>query len=255
MRGNVPMRPFRHPMQPTRSWAAVATSLLFGLLMGACAGSPGSSALPDDGPPVSVSNAAASRLFEKVLSAVESAAQTQSVRFTVTDEEVTSALALGAQFVTFTPAGPVIDGLPGSPDSQSAPGLQGLGLPDSSGQGGGLSLSNLGLKVEEPQVRFTGDGRMILEGFGRVGSWRQPVRVVMAPRATEGELDLHFVEGRIGSLPLPAFVFNPIGKALSSLILAGSDTLDIREISINQGSMTLAGAWVGGNPLDRLPSP
>lgn len=234
----------------------LALAVLCGVLVSACGGSQTSAVLPDDGPAVPVSKEAASRLFEKVLSAVESAAQTQSVSFTVTDEEVTSALALGAQYVTFTPAGPIINGVPGSQSGQSAPGLKGMGQPDTGvGGDGALSLSNFGLKVEAPQVRFAKDGRMTLEGYGRVGSWRQPVRVVMAPRATDGELDLHFVEGRIGSLPLPAFIFNPIGKGLASLILAGSDSLKIHEISIQQGSMTLSGEWVGGNPLESLPSP
>jgi hypothetical protein len=242
--------------RPSRLWMGISLAVLFGVLVSSCAGTQTGAFLPDEGPAVPVSKQAASRLFEKVLSAVESAAQTQSVRFTLTDEEVTSALALGAQFVTFTPAGPVIQGLPGSQSAQGAPGLEGMGQPNANGGGNGaFSLTNFGLKIEKPQVRFTGDGRMILEGYGRVGSWRQPVRAVMAPRASDGELDLHFVKGRIGSLPLPAFIFNPIGKALASLILAGSDSLKIHEISIQQGSMTLSGEWVGGNPLQSLPSP
>lgn len=235
---------------------ASIAALLLGLLLGGCGGFQADATLPNEGPAVPVSKAAATRLFEKVVSAVESAAETQSVMFTVTDEEVTSALALGAQYVTFTPAGPVIAGLPGSPGSQSAPGLEGLGLPGTNGQNdGSLSLSSLGLKIESPQVRFTADGQMVLEGYGRVSRWRQPVRVVMAPRASDGELDLHFVEGQIGGLPLPAFVFNPIGKALAAVILAGSDSVQIHEISIKQGAMTVSGQWVGGNPLQGLPSP
>ncbi len=135
-----------------RSWRRVAWPMLVGLLLGACVGSETAATLPDDGPAVPVSKAAATRLFQKVISAVESAATTQSLEFTVTDEEVTSALALGAEYVTFTPAGPVINGLPGIQNGQTAPGLGGLGVPGSSDQGdGSLSLSNLGLKVESPR--------------------------------------------------------------------------------------------------------
>lgn len=232
-----------------------AASLVLSLLLGACGGSQAGPTLPDEGPPVPVSKEAATRLFEKVLGALESAALTKSVQFAVTDEEVTSALALGAQYVAFTPAGPVIQGLPGSPGGQSAPGLEGLGQAGSGADDGGFSLSNLSLKIESPQVRFTSDGQMIVEGYGRIGSWRQPLRVVTAPRASDGELDLQFVEGQIGGLPLPAFIFNPIGKALAALILAGSDSVQVHEIRIQQGTMTVSGAWVGGNPLEGLPSP
>lgn len=231
----------------------------------------GDAELPDDGPAVAVSGAAAARFFSKALASGQSAANTQSVRFTVTQEEATSALAIGAQLAAFSQGGPAFDGL----DSlQGIPGAdfdqllqaQGDSLPEGlppeltgllggTGLGGGSSsgigLPDLRLKLEEPQVYFKSDGRLILRGYGRLWRWRQPIRVVVAPAASGDSIDLDFVEGQLGSLPLPELLFDPVGKLLANVLLAGRDYAEISELTVGDGTMTFAGSL----HLDELPTP
>lgn len=231
----------------------------------------GRAELPDDGPAVAVSGAAASRFFSKALASGQSAATTQSVRFTVTQEEATSALAIGAQLAAFSQAGPAFDGLDslqgvpgtdleqllgakgGSVPDGLPPGLTGLfgGKGSQSGGVSGPSLPDLRLKLEEPQVYFKVDGRLILRGYGRLWRWRQPIRVVVAPSAIDNALDLDFVEGQLGPLPLPEFLFDPIGKLLAKVLLAGRDYAEISELTVGNGTMTFAGSL----HLDELPAP
>jgi hypothetical protein len=227
--------------------------------------------LPDDGPPVPVSGAAAASFFSKALASSESAATSQKVRFTVTQEEATSALAIGAQLAALSPGGPAFDGLdslqgiPGADFDQLLqahgdslpdglpPELTGLlgGADVDGGPSSGLGLPDLRLKLEEPQVYFKNDGRLILRGYGRLWRWRQPIRVVVAPAANGDSLDLDFVEGQLGPLPLPEFLFDPVGKLLAKVLLAGRDYAEISELTVGNGTMTFAGSL----HLSELPTP
>ncbi|MDX1599983.1 MAG: hypothetical protein R3191_00560 [Anaerolineales bacterium] len=214
----------------------------------------GEAELPDDGQPVPVSQQAAASFVTKVIVAGEQATNQQSVRFTVTEQEVTSALSYGAELAAYSQGGPMFEGL-GSlpvddlpadqlpPEAQRfrdlAESLGGL-TGDREGSGGGL-LPDLRLKLEEPQVYFRADGRMIVRGYGVLWRWRQPLRVVIAPRASEGELELDFVEGQLGSLPLPEFLFDPLGNLLSQALLAGQDYAAITELTVGDGVLTFAG--------------
>lgn len=211
--------------------------------------------LPDDGPAVPVSQEAAASFVIKVLAVGDQASQSQSVRFTVTQEEVTSALSYGAEIAAYSQGGPLFEGLGDLPvedlpadelpaEAQRfrdlAESLGGLTGSQDSERGGGL-LPDLRLKLEEPQVYFRGDGRMILRGHGVLWRWRQPLRVVIAPRAAEGELELDFVEGQLGALPLPEFLFDPLGDLISRALLAGQEYAAITEITVTEGVLTFAG--------------
>lgn len=210
--------------------------------------------LPDDGPPVAVSRSAAVSFVTKVIAIGQQASSTQSVRFTVTEEEVTSALAFGSDLAVYARGGPVFEGLSElelgdlptedlPPEAQRFRQLaESLGRVSGGGDQGDRGLISLfRLRLEEPQVYFRADGRMIVRGVGRFARWRQPLRVVIAPRARQGELELDFVEGQLGSLPLPEFLFDPLGNLLSQVLLAGQDYATITELTVADGSLTFAG--------------
>ncbi len=237
------------------------------LLMAAIACSlPSSEAaeLPDDGPAVAVSKAAAVSFVTKVISIGGQASTTQSVRFTLTQEEVTSALTYGSDLAVYAQGGAVFEGLSnlemGDVPTEELPPVaqrfrrlaESLGRVAGNEEGGARGLISLfRLRLEEPQVYFKSDGRMIVRGVGRLARWRQPLRVVIAPRVREGEIEFDFVEGQLGALPLPEFLFDPLGGLLSQVLLAGQDYAAIRELTVGNGTLTFAGEL--RVPLDSQP--
>ena len=207
----------------------------------------GEAALPDDGPPVAVSQAAASSFASKAMASADGSGR---VSFTITQEEATSALAIGAQLISISEENPLLEGagdipdripldqLPG--DLEVTPEIEALLQRLRFGDGSGTNLSSLRLGLEEPQVYFKGDGRMIVRGYGRVLNQRLPLRLVTRPRAASGELVLDFVEGQIGRIPLPEFLFDPLGRMLSSLILAGQNYAEISQLNVGNGTLTFS---------------
>jgi hypothetical protein len=79
--------------------------------------------------------------------------------------------------------------------------------------------------------------------YGQVRNVRQPLRVVVAPRARQGEMVLDFVEGNLGPVDLPEGVFDVVGKGLAKVILAGQNWAEINEITVAQSTLTLRGRY------------
>jgi hypothetical protein len=77
----------------------------------------------------------------------------------------------------------------------------------------------------------------------RLLRWQQPVHLMVAPRATRGELALDFASGRVGPVRLPEFVFGPLGRALAQVVLTGQAFAEITEISVQEGRLTVAGRY------------
>lgn len=232
--------------------------VLAALLLSACGGF-GDDQIELEPPPVPVSTEAAERFFSKAMAAGQQALMDQSVHLTITDEEVTSALALVTRFVAFSPTGVSIDRemLPEGeqlPSNMELPeGLRDVLPLDPDGDGPGLLggfADSLRLKILDPQVRFTAEGQIDMRATGRVGERERSVHLVLAPRASQGELELDFVEGNLGGLPIPELIFDPIGNLLARLILAGQDYIQVNEITVVHGSLTLSGEWTGVNPLE-----
>lgn len=226
-----------------------AASLALALAAGACfLPGVGEATLPDDGPPPAVSQSAAQSFAQKVLA---SAGGDGTVRFTITQQEATSAVAVLAEMTAVSGDNPLLEGAGQLPDQIPLEGIPGglevtpeieallerLRGPD----GQGPDLSGLRLEVDQPEIHFKGDGRMILRGYGVLGSWRLPLRVVTRPRAGQGELMLDFVEGQIGRLPLPEFLFDPLGSMVSRALLAGQDYAEISELTVGSGTLTFSG--------------
>lgn len=176
---------------------------------------PGSDpALPDDGPRQPVSEEAARRLIERAVAAGRSAQESGTLTLTMSDVEVTSLLALPQAQL----------------DAILAQQPEGVDLPE-----------NLDLPLADPQVYFKADGTIVIRGRLTAAGRSQPVRIVAAPRASQGELVLDFVEGRLGPLPLPEGLFDPIGDLVAAGILAGQSIAEITLIQVTDGEMTVSG--------------
>jgi hypothetical protein len=226
-----------------------AASLALALAAGACfIPGVGEATLPDDGPPVPVTQAAAESFSQKVLAGAQGDGTFQ---FTITQQEATSAVAILAELAEFSGDSPILEGagqipdqipleeLPG--DLEVTPAIEALLERLQGADGQGPDLSGLRMELDQPEIYFKGDGRMILRGYGVLGSWRLPLRVVTQPRASQGEIVLDFVEGQIGRLPLPEFLFDPLGKLMAQALLAGREYAEISELTVGPGTLTFRG--------------
>jgi hypothetical protein len=206
--------------------------------------------LPDDGPAPQVSQELAVRFIENTVVAGQTAFNSGVFSLTVTQDEVTSFLVFGADLVEQIQAVESVEGL------EALEGLEGTeqpfdleiwrrlfeeqgGLPD-------VQLPDLSLRlgIEEPQVYFKANGHIVIRGFGELRGRRQPVRVVVAPRAADGELVLDFVEGTLGPVPVPEALFDRIGEVLAEAILTGQSYLQVAEVtavSVGDGTLTVSG--------------
>jgi hypothetical protein len=106
-----------------------------------------------------------------------------------------------------------------------------------------LDPSNLALRlsIREPQVRFTGDGRIDVRGYVTFLFWKWPVHAIVSPRASRGEMELDFVEGKLGPITMPEAAFDLVGKGLAGALLAGQDYAEISEIKASKGKLTVQG--------------
>jgi hypothetical protein len=217
------------------------------MLLTSCAGSGLLEAeLPDDGPLPPTSTAAARRFAEKAVAAGESVGGAGYFTIDLTEEEVTSFLNIGVVLLQRFQSVP----LESVEQLQSIPELEGIDdlerwqelldqrerLPDLGG--GRLRLR---LRIEEPAVHFRSNGHIIVRGSIRFMIVDLPVRIVAAPRASRGEIVLDFVEGQLGPVPMPEFVFDYLGRQLSRAILAGREYGEITEITVGDGVLTISG--------------
>lgn len=205
--------------------------------------------LPDDGAAPVTSAASARRFVEKALAAGQLAAETGRFELTVTEGEVTSFLNIGVLLLRQSQRLPLED----LDQIQDVPGLEGVDI----GQwqelleqrerlpGGDRRRFLLRLTVHDALVRFRSNGHMVVRGDVRLLILRLPVRVVAAPRASEGELVLDFVEGQVAAVPMPELIFDLLGRGLSSAILLGQDYAQVTEITIGPGTLTVRGRYEG----------
>lgn len=233
-------------------WLSVAVILIVSLFVGACQTPDFLQAeLPDDGLPIATSFVAAQRLIEKVSTAGEQAANTGKLNITVTQEEVTSLLSIGSQIseqLRVYDVGSLQD-LQGIQQTTNAPELENLTAWTDLLEGrdglSSLGLSELALRlaIAEPEVYFKGNGQVIVRGYGKLLVLRQPLRLVLAPRASDGELVLDFVEGNLGPVGVPESLVDQIGKGLATVIMAGEDHAVINKIQVSEGKLRLTGRY------------
>jgi len=104
-------------------------------------------------------------------------------------------------------------------------------------------IPRLRVGLRKAQVLFKADGRVIARGYLAFLKWRVPVRIVVAPHATEGEMVLDFVEGSIGRVQMPEIIFDLLGKGIAKLLLAGQDYAEISQIQVGAGTFAIAGQY------------
>jgi len=117
------------------------------------------------------------------------------------------------------------------------------GLFGTDGQPRERLIPKLRIGLREPQVHFKADGRVIARGYLALLKWRISVRVVVAPRAVEGEIELDFVEGQIGPVKAPELIFDLLGKGIAELLLAGQAYAEITQIQVEAGILTISGRY------------
>jgi hypothetical protein len=230
-----------------RFFSLVAVALLAAFLAAGCQ----QADLPDDGPPIVPSEQAARRFVEKVAAAGESAVESKKLSLTVTQEEVTSFLSIGSRLAEQYQEMQVdsLQDLQRLEDTQNFDGLDELpewlkklqeqgDLPD-------VRLPDFDLRVviKEPQVYFHDNGHVVIRGYGEALGQRQPLRLVLAPHAGDGQLTLDFVEGRLGPVGVPELIVDQIGRGLANLILAGQEYVQVTQIRVAAGTLTVTGRY------------
>ena len=206
--------------------------------------------LPDDGEPITVSADDALAFARKVTEAAGDATSSKAVSLTVTEREVTSFLAIASllsgelenvggsgdlsELMTLGDAIPAGD--IGSVDNWKD-------LVGSQGGIGSVLTRGLDLRVaiREPEVRFTGDGEVIIRGYGKVAFISVPARLVVKPQIVDGQVDFGLVEGQFGRLPLPGAMANLAESAVERALLAGYDIASVEQISVSDGTMRFVG--------------
>ncbi len=233
-----------------RPWVRLGVLLV--MVIGSCSAfQPGGVAaqLPDDGPAPTVSRTAALSFVEKTLTAGESVAENKSFTLTVSDAELTSFLNIRTELTQELQNAGIdqlgqIDGLqglaPGNINVDAWRSLLGAGPNNGNG---GLALPRLSLGLRDPQVYFKANGDVIARGDLTLLRWKLPIRVVVAPYASDGEMSLDFVEGQIGSIQLPAFLFDLLGKGLVKALTIGQEYAQITQIQVSAGTLTLSGRY------------
>ena len=96
-------------------------------------------------------------------------------------------------------------------------------------------------RVTEPRVRFNGNGQIVVTGLVDLLGFQQRVRIVALPRPEGDKVFLTFVEGSIGSLPVPAFLAEQVVANTDALLLMGQDYADISTVTVSEGQMSVTG--------------
>jgi hypothetical protein len=183
----------------SRRWLIVM-SLWLALALSGC----NMGGMPDDGPPIPVTQEAADRFHQKAATAGSELAATGAASNTVTQEEITSAIALGlAEAAATSPTG--------------------------------------GFPLTEPQIYFKPDGSIAVRGNIGFQGRTQPVRIVTQPRVENDSLQLNIVGGQVGRVPVPGAILNQVEGALSRAILAGQNYGRVTTVQVEQGALTIAG--------------
>jgi len=210
----------------------------------------GKADLPDDGPPIATSPDAARQFLSKMTDASRTGVQTGRFTLTVTQGEVTSFVQVGADLAEQLQQAGNLENLEDLAQLQDLEGLESIegldqwqalvrqrkGLPK-------IRLPDLSLRlgIREPEVRFLANGQIVVRGYGQVRTLRQPLRVVIAPQVSDGELVLDFVEGNLGPVPLPESLIDLVGKGLLQVILLGQDVAEVTQIDVTENMLTLSG--------------
>ncbi|MGH2542837.1 MAG: hypothetical protein ACRDIB_08570 [Ardenticatenaceae bacterium] len=168
----------------------------------------GNVGMPDDGQPIPVTDQAAASFEQKAAEAAQTAQSTGSSSITVTQEEITSYVALR--------------------------------LEEAAAQAG----SPVAMLLRQPQIYFKEDGTIIVRGQLEFEGSAQPLRVVARPSVANQQLQLDIVEGRIGPIPVPGAILDQVEGLLATAILQAQNYAELQEVRVEAGTLTLSGARV-----------
>lgn len=203
------------------------------------------------GDPMAVSPEAAADVFARGANVLQELPDSGLLRVTLTDEEATSALALGFMLPELVRAMRSV-----SPDELR--GTHGLDeirrhLRTRILAGDARSVVpttwlervaaavDPGLAVEDGQVRFSESGVVALAGSLRAWRLRQPLLVEVTPSVEGGRLGLDFHRVLLGRIPAPAGLFDRLGRLIPPERILGARYTDITELVVADGSLTIAG--------------
>lgn len=204
--------------------------------------------LAEYGDPEPVSDEAARDLVARGASKLQALAEDGTLRVTVNEIEARSVLAVGLR----------LDELARMMRSISPERVrQSTGIEDVldvfaervAAGGGGMNprtlrdrvVSILDPHVEDPQVRFSGSGQVLVAGSVAFWRFRQPALLVVVPSVDDGVVHLEFAKARLGRLPAPRWLFNRLGSSLASTFLLGRDYGEITEIQVSEGELSVVG--------------
>ncbi|HEX8684395.1 MAG TPA: hypothetical protein VF707_18915 [Ardenticatenaceae bacterium] len=165
--------------------------------------------LPDDGPPIPVTEEAATSFQQKIQVAGQEAQATGSTTVSITQEEITSFLTLRQDMLE--------------------------------AQAGEQSGTQFEFPLIEPQVYFKDDGNIVVRGRIEYEGVNQPIRIVAQPTALNGTLEVNVTEGRIGPVPVPGVILDQVDNAVTQAILAGQDYGQITNLQVSGGTLTFSG--------------
>ena len=196
------------------------------------------------GEPVPATREAARRFLVRSGKALQRASSSGRLRLTVSETEATSALSLGLAIPELMRAMETMppEEIQGIDDvdklrevlrQREAEGRESRGWRERI-----AAALDPRLRTGDVQVRFTGDGEIVVAAYVQAWRWQQPALVVFAPHARSGELELDFVRGQLGRLPAPVWAFDRLGGLVSSLILLGRDYAEISNLTVEDGRLT-----------------
>jgi hypothetical protein len=200
------------------------------------------------GEPAPATTNAARQFIERTTAAVQNASTNRRFRITISEGEATSVLSLGLMTPELMRAMETMS----AEEIQQANDIEGLRAilreRDASARENRTlwqrfaGLFDPRLRTGDVQVQFTGNGEIVVAGYVQAWRWQVPALVVFAPRARSGELELDFVQGKLGRLPAPAGAFNMLGGLVASLLLQGRDYAELSNITVEEGRLTFEAA-------------
>jgi hypothetical protein len=207
------------------------------------------------GQPVTATTQDATRVLNRGVDVLRAAPDAGGVRFTVTESEATSALSIGLMMSDLMQ----VAGRIPREEIQEASDLEALReriwyeaqrqreeVAARSGFAQRVLLKlDPRIRTGNIQVRFEGSGEVVVAGYVQAWRFRQPGIFVVKPSARNGEIDLDFVSGRLGRLPVPELVFDWFGEMVARTILLGRSYAEVSELSVGDGTLTFAARVTG----------
>jgi hypothetical protein len=203
------------------------------------------------GPPVAASAQDALGFVEKGGRAVEALSGSSTLRISVTEAEATSALSLGMMLPELmTTLGRIPpEELRAATDLEvlrervwrESQAVRDSLLAELPWTVRVVEKLDPRLRTSDVQVRFQESGKVVVSGAVHAWTFRQPLMFVVAPSTRSGELELDFVEGRLGRLPAPAFLFGLVGDAIARAVLLGREYAEVLDLTVAGGTVSFEG--------------